>query len=223
MTVIVGKVLDRLGHATWLESRPDPVIGFTVTRTCGGQPLRLRSSQAARIPVDVGHDAARLVGEVRHLEANADGDTWAVADINRPLPPDAKLYFSADVVYRDADDVTLRAVGVTANPAMVNLPAVDILAGVQKVATLDDNAVLRLRRVDPHLAGLLERARAAARTRRPGAPLVVHDLRPPARDRGVAVDADGAPLGNTWVDWNGRACAGPGMRHGQPGRVLAVR
>jgi hypothetical protein len=95
----------------------------------------------------------------------------------------------------------LGAVAITPRPATVGLPPLVVLDGDVRGS---ENEALRLRRTEPFLAGLLERARAATKARRPGEPIVVENRWAPP-----VVEHDG-PVGpiehSLWV-----------------GRVISVR
>jgi hypothetical protein len=73
-----------------------------------------------------------------------------------------------------------------------------------EIRELPEATTLRLRRTEPHLARLLERARTSARRRRYGAPLVVENRSAPAAPVGYA-DPDERPPGpiEHWPAFNG--------------------
>jgi len=226
MTVIVGKVLDRLGHAVHSEpyatdprdwSRP-----FGIRHVHSGEALRLRSTQAARIPVDIGHDPYRLVGEVRLLAETADGDVWMVAECDRELPATrAPRYLSADVRGPHSGDVELRSVAITESPAMIGMRPIRVLD--LDLADLTDAQLLTMRaHDDAHAADLLTRARDQQHQQRyqRSAPIVVHRSATAATDW-LRTSDDTPPASAGWVSPSGRPSGR--LRYGQPGRILSVR
>jgi hypothetical protein len=100
-----------------------------------------------------------------------------VADVDQDkLPPGPLFYSSQDVGPDDAAE--LRGIAITASPAMTGLPSLRLLP--IGMADLDEAACLRLRKAEPFLSAVLERARLAMRSRRFGDRTVaVH--RPPAK------------------------------------------
>lgn len=205
MTIVAGKLLDRLGHASQLQATPGGPYGFEVRRRCFGEPIRLRATQDRFVPLDVDH-VDPIIGRVLHLEQTDDQDTWAVAQVDNPgaLPTRRPLYFSAKVVGNRAA-AELLSVAVTDRPAMVGLPPLQILPGL----ALDDQAqLLSLRPTAPHMCELLQRTAAALRQRRPGDPVTVADQHDPVIERG--------PRGGLWLD-------GQPLGHREPTGPLRLR
>jgi hypothetical protein len=129
-----------------------------------------------------------------------------VADATGPLPAgddNGNLYLSVEGTIR-AGKLTLNAVAVTAEPAMVLLadPAVD---------RLPENATFRMRARRPFDAALLERARGATRNHYRRTPILASNFQraenPPAASS--ASFPGSRPTGQLW--------------HGAPGRGIAVR
>ena len=177
--IIVGKITDQLGAIcrTRAVAAPGSSPGWRVKHDYTCEPLSLRSTQSAYMPITLGHDSSAIVGSVRHLDVGGHaGEIWAVADVHRELPDDVSLYFSIE--YRGRDDAAeLSAIGITTRPASIALPPLRMLEGT--IRELPEATTLRLRRTEPHLARLLERARAATRSRRYDAPLVVENRHAP--------------------------------------------
>jgi hypothetical protein len=181
--IVVGKILDQLGAVARSRAVPDrsPTgVGFRVKTDYSCEPLELRSRQPRDLPVNVGHDWSRLIGTVRHLEVGAHpGEVWAVADIrDGQLPEEPELYFSIEGRSGGRDGAVLSALAVTPRPAGVGLSPLRLFPG--DVRGLPETETLRLRTTEPFLARLLERARAATKRRRYGAPPVVENRSAPA-------------------------------------------
>jgi hypothetical protein len=205
--IVTGQLIDHLGACRFSEpvrDNRDP-IGWRVRNVYEYQPVELRTVTHP-CPITDGH-GGRVLGLVQHVEVSEQGDAWIVGDLVAPLPAgdqDGKLYLSAEGVTR-GEQLELRAVAICAKPAMMLRPIK--ITPEHNIAGLPETRTLQLQRTDPHTAGLLTRAKTAAR--KPG-PLIVHDLRTPALTRGLAIDTDpdGRPHGP--------------MHHGAPGQVLAV-
>ena len=89
-------------------------------------------------------------------------------------------------------------------PLQPNAALAEMMARDAEAAGLAQAETLRLRSSEPFLARLLERARAAAKRRRPGEPIAVEDRSAPA----PPVE-EYEPVGP--------------IRYGPPGRILSVR
>jgi hypothetical protein len=100
---------------------------------------------------------------------------------------------------------------VTARPAGIELGPLRFLPG--DVRGLPEAETLRLRSSEPFAARLLERARAAAKSRRPGHPLVVADPSANAALRERELEAE----------MERRAGAGEIEHSPWAGRIISVR
>lgn len=212
MSVLVGQFLEQLAALCFTETvAADWRTGrnFDVRTRYVHEPLELRSAQRAGLPLTIGHDADQVVGRVQHLELGGQrGDAWAVCDLDVELPGVESLYFSLEA-RGPLHDAQLTALGITGRPAAVGLPPLRIFPG--GVRDADEAMILRMRRTEPHLAGLLRRAKAAARGRRFGDPLTVEDpSRPAVEGRGWSGSSYERPLG-------------PIEHSPWPGRILSVR
>ena len=209
--IAIGTILDQVGavvRARVVADRSRSGPGWRVTRDYSCEPLELRAHQPAELPVNIGHDRARTIGAVRHLEAGGHpGEAWAVADIFGELP-DEQLYFSIEGRRGGYDGAVLSALAVTTDPASVGLSPLILVDG--EVRELPEAFTLRLRNTEPHLAGLLERARTAAKGRRYGDDLVVESRT--SASVGGSYPASGYPDQRP-----------PGKLEYRPGRVLSVR
>jgi HK97 family phage prohead protease len=178
VTVVVGVAVDHLGLASqWRAVRAGRYAGanFEMRRRFSELPAAdIAQAQPADILVDVDH-RGRAVGEVQHLERDGRGSLWAVARIDDPdVDLDRHRHFSVDVRHdRAGGQWTIGGIAVTDRPAMSCIGELRVLDDVRDVRELDQTQILRLEPTEPHLAGLLARAAAAARERRCGDPIVV--------------------------------------------------
>jgi hypothetical protein len=209
VTVIVGQFLEAMAaiEHTDVIAADMRVHGrnFDVRHRVTHEPLELRSHQPPFLPVTIGHDARQVLGQVRHLEMSAQpGNGYAVCDIDAELPDDLALYFSLQGRGR-RDDFELAALGVTTDPSTIGLSPLRSFPG--EVRELDESLILRMRKSEPHLAGILTRAKAAARARRYGQAIVVEDR-----------------AAKSYEDWYpDERPPGPIRYSGHVGRVIAVR
>jgi hypothetical protein len=124
------------------------------------------------VPITDGHGGP-LLGRLQHAEVGAGGGAHIVGEVYAPLPAGdqhGRLYFSAEGAVRGGD-LELRAVAITASPAMMLAP-VRVLSEMT-VGDMPQARQLALRTRDPHSALLLQRAQDAVRRRRHGAPVAV--------------------------------------------------
>jgi hypothetical protein len=112
--------------------------------------------------------------------------------VHGELPDDVSLYYSIEYRGRN-DDAELSAIGITPRPASIGLPPLRMLDG--EIRELPEATTLRLRSSEPHLAGLLSRARAATKARRYGEALVVENRSASAPPTGYAEYPDERPPG----------------------------
>ena len=135
MTVsLIGVVLTADGLSQSLEVAEDR---WTMrTRSWAVSGLETRSTQANRIPVNVGHDDDKELGEVLSLHRTSQGVVWALAvcdagNANRLLGYGGPLYFSPKT-WRNRDDgtdITIEHVAVTERPATVCIPPLELYVG----------------------------------------------------------------------------------------------
>jgi hypothetical protein len=178
--LLVGMLHDALGFTRrtgtvaanpWLTGRT-----FDVRSYHSAEVVELRSSQRSPIAVNVRHDRHREVGEVLHLEVDPGGSTWALCEVDAEKIPDGPNFYSSETLGPD-HDARLTGVAITPDPAMVCMPSLRALPFDREGLT--EVEVLRLRRSDPHLAGVLDRARGELARRRYGEPLRV--VKPPPK------------------------------------------
>jgi hypothetical protein len=169
-------ILDQIGAVVRprvVADRSHSGPGWRVTHDYSCEPLQPRAHQPGELPGNIGHDRQRTIGVVQHLEAGSrPGEALAVCAIHGELP-DETLSFSLEGRRGGYDGAVLSALAVTADPASVGLSPLRLVPG--EVRQLPEAYTLRLRNTEPHLAGLLERARVTARSRRRGEPLIVEN------------------------------------------------
>jgi hypothetical protein len=128
-TVLIGPILDRLGHAQQTR-RTQGHFGLelrheTFWATSGDE---LRPVQPNIIPVRIGHQ--EIIGELVHLERNASGTVYGVAVVDPEIPTDAVIFFSAETDSNsDGTDVVLEGAGLVTESAQVALRPVRVLRG----------------------------------------------------------------------------------------------
>jgi hypothetical protein len=229
VSIIVGKLLDREGFCirSKVVASNHPGRTFDVSNRFTREVIRLRPVQPA-VSIDIDHDPTRLVGELVHLAEDGSGSTWAVAEVDADKLPPGPLYYSAsDTGPYDAAE--LRGIAVTAAPAMACLPPLRLLP--VGMADLTQTDTLRLRKPEPFLSAVLERARMAVRERRFGDRTVVVHKPPPKLEplMGGGYLADGELVasqprsaGRSMVRDDQGRMVGP-LEYGPPGRILSVR
>jgi hypothetical protein len=172
--LVVGMLHDALGFTRrtrtvaanpWLTGRT-----FVVRSYHSAEVVDLRPSQRSPIAVNLRHDRRREVGEVVHLEVDPGGSVWALCEVDAEKIPDGPNFYSSETLGPD-HDARLTGVAITPDPAMVCMPPLRALPFDRHGLT--EVEVLRLRRSDPHLAGVLDRARGELARRRHGDPLRV--------------------------------------------------
>jgi hypothetical protein len=226
--LIVGQLLDREGFCvrSKVVAANHPGRTFDVRNVHSLEAIRLRPVQRA-VAVDLDHDPSRQVGELVHLEEDGRASTWAVADVDQDKLPAGPLYYSSQDVGPD-DAAELRGIAITRSPAMTALSPIRVVG--LEADQLSEADTLRLRRADPFLAGMLERARLAIGSRRYGDPIRVHRPAPPVErlmGGGYLADGELVPAqprsagGRMVRDDEGRV-VGP-LEYGPPGRILSVR
>jgi Caudovirus prohead serine protease len=179
----VGRVCDELGHAArgrehWSHASTE-----------------FRSVQSATIGIDWAHNGNQL-GQITYLERSSRGlyavgevtdDVQAEVAVNvagetRAVPVD--LYWSAMCnSTMDGRDIELLGISLTSAPCQISTEPVRLLDGDLRYQRRLPSGW----QVTGYERQLLERAAVARADRRQGEPIVVRDLDPPARARGLEV------------------------------------
>ena len=177
------------------------------------------------IPLNIGHDPRRVVGEVVHLERSPHPPRrlWLVAHSNW-APGDEDWYLSAETI-RDDGGILLTGVGLTHHPLQrSNLP-VSFLPGLCDWRGCTSRQAWAS--LDKRQAGMLERAAEAFVLRR-GQPLHVYDSEPEHTVGAMApnallIDGELHATRAAYLDYPDRRPPGR-MQHSAPhGGVLNVR
>jgi hypothetical protein len=171
--MLVGQLTDSIGACRYDEARPGGPLGFTVRTRYAVETTDVRQF-AADCPITDRHHGGRRLGTVRHAETTALGHTFIVADLDSldvRSDREGQLFLSLEGRVSDGMIDVTRVV-LTGAPAQPLKPI--RIFGAGTVARLPEASVLRLRRTDPFVAGLLlERALAATRGRKRDEPLRV--------------------------------------------------
>jgi HK97 family phage prohead protease len=129
VTVIVGRIVDQLGHimiSDLVQGRYGPEVRH---RAYCRPAHQYRSTQPSSIVLDIGHEAP--IGTVKYLEQDVGG-LFAVceADDADDLADGGAWYFSpASTAYTDGTNVELTGLAMTCSPATVAQLPVTILPG----------------------------------------------------------------------------------------------
>jgi HK97 family phage prohead protease len=154
------------------------------------------SVQPATIAVDRDHDG-RWIGRVVYLERH-QGVLWAVAEVDAEPTVAIKvgddvvhvltnLFFSAERVAVDDEDIVLRSVAITRTPARLGARPLTWFAG-----DLGDRGMwlLNRRRLGGHLGELVERAAESRYTGFFRSSTVIHDTEPAGGLSPIAAPGD---------------------------------
>lgn len=213
--ILLGQLTDHLGGCRYIEAVPGGPVGFEVRSRFTVEEVDIRSI-APDCEVTDRHEGGRVLGIVQYAEVTPQGDAYIVADVDSldvAGDRDGSLYLSLEAHARDGALDVSRVV-LTSRPAQPLRPIK--IADAGRLADLAEVTWLRMANRDPFTSGLLQRAHAAARARRPGDPVFVH------RANAVDVPTFGGPARPTPVyDERGRPVSE--WWHSTPTRVLSVR
>lgn len=186
MNTVLGILCDELGLASTrvLEQGPTrPELRFKAWAT---PSLEVRKVQAARIPVDLGHDHD-WVGEIIYLERDKTNRLWAVGHVQelprvRVKVGDTTYVLENEPFYWSVErraapgfrDIIIDSVALTASPARVSPQPVKILDG--DLNWQREPPGRWKPQLYPHELELLTRAAVAHVERKRHDPLLVHDL-----------------------------------------------
>lgn len=224
-TVIVAQLLDELGQAAQIRTRAVPSRhprGFDVeTRThVHATPCRnLRSRQADRIPINVGHNKAATIGETVHLEL-LGRFLWAVGELDHDVdtgPWMASVETTATYTRGSAvgTDVEVTGFGLVARTAQTNLRPVTLIRG-----RLSDRGSWSL--PEPERT-LVEHAAEALSDRRQHRPIQVRGLLDPEQEEALFYAQAAEQFYRSHPHEIPRQPAGALRHSGHVGRVIHVR